>query len=58
MKSVVKPKQSDEEKQLIEPAFIEKKLSLCSYVLRKMNMVVNYQETRLNPAHGELSNAL
>lgn len=44
MKSVVKPKQSDEEKQLIESAFIENKLSLCSYVLREMNMVVDYQE--------------
>lgn len=32
MKSVVKPKQSDEEKQLIESAFIKMKLSLYSYV--------------------------
>lgn len=44
MKSVVKPKQSDEEKQLIESAFVENKLSLWSYALREMNMVVDYQE--------------
>lgn len=44
MKSVVKPKQSDEEKQWIESAFIEKKLSVCCYMLREMNMVVDYQE--------------
>lgn len=46
MKSVVKPQQSDEEKQLIEFAFIEKRLSLRSQVLRETNMVVDYQENQ------------
>lgn len=46
-KSVVKPKKSDEEKQLIEFAFKKKNLDcLCSYMLRKINMVVNYQENQ------------
>lgn len=41
-KSVVKAKQSEEEKQLIEFAFIQKMLGLFSCVLREMNLVVDY----------------
>lgn len=52
MKSVVKPKQSDEEKQLIESAFIEKKFSCAVTCWGKWIWCWIIRKTRLNPAHG------